>query len=80
MQLEVEIEKEKREREAEVEAAAAMRVDSVAQNGDGSEEQTVSGSNSSEVNGDGVNGVVRSEVTAATAPVRGDGDSKMEGQ
>jgi len=86
VQLEVEIEKEKKEKErdAEVEAAAAMRVDSAVQNGNGGEEQMVSGSNSSEVNGSGVNGVV-SETTAAMVSVpvpliRGDGDARMEGQ
>jgi hypothetical protein len=70
VQLEVEIEKEK---EAEVEAAAAMKVDSAAQNGDGSEEQTVSGSNASSSE---VNGVVKSEMVAGTVH----GDVKMEGQ
>ena len=70
MQLEVEIEKEKKEREeAEAEAAAAMKVDSAGQNGDGNEEQTVSGS--SEANGVPV-------VPVLTSRVRGDLDVKME--
>ena len=70
VQLEVEIEKEKKEREeAEAEAAATMKVDSAGQNGDGNEEQTVSGS--SEANGVPV-------VPVLASRVRGDVDVKME--
>ena len=89
VQLEVEIEKEKREKEkeAEAEALAAMKIDSAAQNGNGGDgEQMVSGSdaNSSEVGGDGANGVGKSEtvggaVRSSASQVRGDGDVKMEG-
>lgn len=74
VQLEVEIEREKREkeREAEVEAAAAMKVDSVMQNGNGSEGHAAAGS-TEPVNG---SGSARSETIGDT--VQADGDAKMD--
>jgi hypothetical protein len=76
IQLEAEIEKEKREkeREVEVEAATAMKVDSVAQNGNGDEHEEHAPPGSSGVNG---NGAATGETIGASA--QADGDTGTEG-